>query len=176
MVLRLCGQSTNFQTPISVRPSNSSVNTANHLSLSVEDIASLKEFGTSWNICMSTSFIFPCEGPGCDCLCSCAFVGRNEYRGVGGCNGAVSMSGIGVLELLGTQGGAIGGLRCLVLWDLFNVDPDAGRPGLGGLVGGWARLAKSSPDESDSLSDSGIWRSLIHARTNFVAFDSFAGN
>ena len=32
------------------------------------------------------------------------------------------------------------------------MDPDAGRPGLGGLVGGWARLTKSSPDESDSLS------------------------
>ena len=33
--------------------------------------------------------------------------------------------------------------------------PNAGRPGIGGLVGGWARLTKSSPNESDSLSDSG---------------------
>ena len=54
-----------------------------------------------------------------------------------------SPSGKGVLELLGAQGGAIGGLRGLTLWDLCKVDPDAGRPGLGGLVGGWARLTKS---------------------------------
>ena len=44
------------------------------------------------------------------------------------------------------------------------MDPDAGRPWLGGLVGGWARLTKSSPNELDSLSDSGIWLSLNRNR------------
>ena len=49
--------------------------------------------------------------------------------------------------------------------------------GLGcGLVGGWARLTKSSPDESDSLSDSGNWQSLNGARIDCVNFNSFAGN
>ena len=48
--------------------------------------------------------------------------------------------------------------------------------GLGcGLVGGWARLTRSSPDESDSLSDSGIWQSLDGAGIDCVNFDSFAG-
>ena len=70
------------------------------------------------------------------------------------------MSSKGALEPLGGRGGAMGVLRGLALWDPLGVDPDAGRPRLGGLVGGWARLTKSSPDESDSLSDSGIWQSL----------------
>ena len=82
------------------------------------------------------------------------------------------MSGKGVLELLSAQGRAMGGLRGLVLWDPHKVDPNAGRPGLGG----WARLTKSSPDESDSLSDSGIWQSLNGAGTEHVSFNFFAGN
>ena len=86
------------------------------------------------------------------------------------------MSGKGALELLSAHGGAMGGLRGLTFWDLNGVDPDAGRPGLGSLVGGWARLTRSSPDESDSLSESGIWWSLNGARTNCVDFNSFAGN
>ena len=86
------------------------------------------------------------------------------------------MSGKGVLELLGACGGAMGGLRGLALWDPHGVDPDAGRPGLGGLVGGWARLTKSSPNESDLLSDSGIWQSLNGPGINSVNFNSFTGN
>ena len=70
----------------------------------------------------------------------------------------------------------MGELRCLTLWHPCGGDPDAGRPGVGGLVGGWARLTRSSPDESDLLSDSGIWRSLSCARINCVDFNSFAGN
>ena len=70
------------------------------------------------------------------------------------------MSGKGALEPRGACGGAMGGLGGLELWDLMFDDPNAGRPGLGGLVGGWARLTKSSPDESDSVSDSGIWQLL----------------
>ena len=85
------------------------------------------------------------------------------------------MSGKGVLEPLGAQGRAMGGLKGLALWDLSIADPDAGGPGLGGLVGGWARLTKSSPDESDSLSDSGIWWPLDGAGTDCVDFNSFAG-
>ena len=86
------------------------------------------------------------------------------------------MSGKGALKPLGAWGGAMGGLGGLALWDLGAVDPNAGRPGLGGLLGGWARLTKSSPNESDSLSDSGIWWSLNGARTDCVNFNSFAGN
>ena len=118
--------------------------------------------------------MFPYEDPACGCLCSCAFVGWNEYRGTGGCNSAVSVSGKGVLEPLGAHGGEMGGFKGPALWG--HVDPDAGWPGLGGLVGAWARLTRSSPDESDSLSDSGIWQSLNGARTNCVSFDSFTGN
>ena len=45
-----------------------------------------------------------------------------------------------------------------------------------GLVGGWARLTKSSPNESDLLSDSGIWWSHNGTRTNCVDLNSFTGN
>ena len=85
------------------------------------------------------------------------------------------MSGKGALDPCGAQGGARGGLRGLTLWDGCAVCPDAGRPGLGGLVGGWARLTKSSPNESDSLSDSGIWWSLNGTRVDCANFNSFAG-
>ena len=85
------------------------------------------------------------------------------------------MSGRGVLDALGAQGGAMGGLRGLALWEPRGVDPDADRPGLGGLVGGWARLTRSSPDESESLSDSEIWWLLNDARTDCVSFNSFTG-
>ena len=47
--------------------------------------------------------------------------------------------------------------------------------GVGGFVGGWARVTKSSPNESDSLSDSGIWWSLDGARIGCANFNSFAG-
>ena len=43
-------------------------------------------------------------------------------------------------------------------------------------LGGWAGFAKSSPNESDSLSDSGIWWSLNGTRIDCVDLDSFAGN
>ena len=80
------------------------------------------------------------------------------------------MSGKGALDPRGTlgkdgdEGPALGG-----------VCPDAVWPGLSGVLGGWARLTKSSPDESDSLSDSGILRSLDGTRIDCVIFDSFAG-
>ena len=119
--------------------------------------------------------MFPLDDPACSCCCSRAFVKWNEYQGVGGCNGAVPMSGMGVLEPRGAQGGARGGLRGLALWDLGTVDPDADRPGLGGQLGGWARLTRSSPNEPDSLSDSGIWWSLNGTRIDCVNFNSFAG-
>ena len=115
--------------------------------------------------------MFPLDDPACGCHCSHAFVGWNEYRGAGGCDGAVSVSGKGVLEPHGALGkGGLGGLILCVL------GPDAVRPGLIGLVGGWARLTRSSPDESDSLSDSGIWWSLDGTRIDCVNFNSFAGN
>ena len=81
------------------------------------------------------------------------------------------MSGKDALEPHESLGkGRLGGL---VLWEL---GPNAVSPGLGGLMGGWARLTRSSPNESDSLSDSGIWQLLKDARIDCVNFNSFAGN
>ena len=51
-------------------------------------------------------------------------------------------------------------------------DPDADWPGLGGRGEEWAGMTSSSPDASDSLSDSEIGRSFVDACL-FVA--SFAG-
>ena len=127
-------------------------------------------------MCINASLIFLYEDPACGCHCSHAFVGWNKYQGAGGCDRAVSMSGKGALEPLSAWGGAMGGLGGLALWDCVLDDPDAGRPGLDGLVAGWATLTKSSPDESDLLSDSGIWWSLNGAGTNCVDLNSFAGN
>ena len=81
------------------------------------------------------------------------------------------MSGKGALEPRGALGK--GGLGDPVLW---GFGPGAVWPGVGGLSGGWARLTRSSPDESDSLSDSGIWRLLNGAGINCVNFDLFTGN
>ena len=50
------------------------------------------------------------------------------------------------------------------------------RPGLGGLVGGWAGMTSSNPELSDSLSDSEIGWPLDGARFDFVNFTSFTGN
>ena len=50
---------------------------------------------------------------------------------------------------------------------------DADWPGLGGCGGGWAGVTNSSPDLSDSLSDSEIGRSFMDARFFFA---SCAGN
>ena len=50
---------------------------------------------------------------------------------------------------------------------------DADWPGLGGRGGGWAGVTNSSPDSSDSLSDSEIDGSFMDARFFFA---SFAGN
>ena len=43
-------------------------------------------------------------------------------------------------------------------------------------MGGWARLTRSGPNESDSLSDSGIWKLLNGARVGCANFISFTGN
>ena len=57
------------------------------------------------------------------------------------------MSGKGVLDPCGALCGAKGGLGGLAHWDSCTDCPDAGRPGLGGLLGGWARLTRSNPNE-----------------------------
>ena len=46
-------------------------------------------------------------------------------------------------------------------------------PGLGGLEEDWAGMTRSSPDVSDSLSDSEIGKSFCNAR---FLFTSFTGN
>ena len=60
-------------------------------------------------------------------------------------------------------------------WVIANVfcDPDADWPGLYGLGEVWAGVTISSPDSSDSLSDSEIGRSFVDA---WFLFASFAGN
>ena len=83
----------------------------------------------------------------------------------------VSVSGRGGLDAHRALGkGGLGGIAC------WGFDPDAVWPGVGGLVGGWARLTRSSPNESDLLSDSGIWQLLNGTGINCVNVDSFAGN
>ena len=52
-------------------------------------------------------------------------------------------------------------------------DPDADWPGLGGHGEEWAGMTSSSPDWSESLSDSEIGRSFENA---WFLFASFAGN
>ena len=85
------------------------------------------------------------------------------------------MSGKGALEPCGAWGGERGGLRGIACWGCNTGCPNADRPGLGGLMGGWARLTRSSPNESDLLSDSGSWWSLNGARVGCANFNSFAG-
>ena len=65
----------------------------------------------------------------------------------------------------------MGGFRW-VITDGF-CDPDADWPGMGGLGEEWAGMTSSSPNLSESLSDSEIGRSFIDAWL-FVA--SFTGN
>ena len=105
--------------------------------------------------------------PTCGSLAKHCFVGQSEYWGVGGCSGAVSTYGSANV-LHGTGGGAAGGNIAGQL--------SADWPGLGGLVGGWASLTKSSPNESDSLSNSGSWWSLKDARSDCVSIISITGN
>ena len=52
-------------------------------------------------------------------------------------------------------------------------DPSANWPGLGGRGEGWVGVTSSSPDWSDSLSDSEIGRSFDYA---WLLVASFAGN
>ena len=106
--------------------------------------------------------MLPVDAPACGCCCSRALVGQNEYQSTRGSKGA--------FEPCGALGK--GGLEGLTLWE---VCPDAVWPGVSGLVGGWARLARSKHDESDLLMGSEIWRSLNGAGIDCVNFDSFAG-
>ena len=92
--------------------------------------------------------MFDVDDPGCGCLCSLAFVLRSEYQGATGGIGADPVSGKGVWGLLGACG--IGGLGGLARWEL---GPNAVWCGVGGFAGGWARVTRSSPDESESLSE-----------------------
>ena len=72
-----------------------------------------------------------------------------------GGSGALTTPGKDLREPYGAKGGARGGLGGPDSWDCIAGCPNADWPGLGGLVGGWARLTRSSPDESDSLSEFG---------------------
>ena len=149
MVLQLSGRSTNFQTPISVSPSNSSWEVASHFSLSSDLIASWYELGASWNIFTSMVLIVSPEGWGWQADHS--FVGWREYRGMGGSDRAGNWPDPDGCELGGTAGGATVGFSWVGIWDLVGLDADW--PGLGGLGEDWAGMTSSSPELSDSLSD-----------------------
>ena len=56
----------------------------------------------------------------------------------------------------------MGGFGWVCFWDLVGLNAD--RPGLGGLGEGWAGMTNSSPNVSDSLSDSEIGRSFCDAQ------------
>ena len=109
------------------------------------------------------------EVPACGCLFVRAFVCHNEYRGVGGCCGAVSTSGR-FLCLHGNGGGAIG--WCSSDTDVCCVD----QPGLGGLVGGWASLTRSSPGVLESLFNKEIVWLLTGTSVGCANEVSFAGD
>ena len=117
----------------------------------------------------------------CACLSSLPLVGWKEYWGVGGCSGAVSMSGNA--EVLHGNAGSAAGSKTgdTIRGDItgpLDVDTAGGadQPGLGGLVGGWASLTRSSPNESDLLSDSENWWLLNGTRSGCASIISFAGN
>ena len=127
-------------------------------------------------MCIKTLLILLVEGPAWLPLINCSLVGWSEYQGVRGFSGAVSLSGKGLVVPFGASGGERGMPWGIDSWDNGVCCLDADRPGLGGLVGDWARLTKSNPNELDSLSDSGIWWLLNGARVDCVNFISFAGN
>ena len=113
--------------------------------------------------------MLPWEGPACCCLSVYALVCCNEYQGVSGNSGAVSTSG-NSLCCHGNGGGTMG--ICGIDTGHACVD----WPGLGGLVGGWASLTRSSPSESDSMSDKEIIQLLSGTGVDRVNWVSFAGN
>ena len=159
MVLWLLRQSTSFQTPISVSPLNSSWEVASHLSLSSEFIASQYELGTSWNIFANIALMFSPEGWVWQAKHS--FVGCREYCGVGSSSLAGGWPGLEGCARGGTTCGAMGEFRWVYFWDPDGLDADW--PGLGGLGHDWAGMTSSSPDVSDSLSDSEIGGSFSDA-------------
>ena len=94
-------------------------------------------------------------------------MGHREYRGVGTSGPAGGGPDLEGCTPYGTAGGAMGGFR----WVCFFGDADW--PGLGGLGHDWAGMTSSSPDVSDSLSDSEIGGSFSDAR---LIVASFTGN
>ena len=169
MVLQSFGQSTNFQTPISVSPSNSSCKAASHLSLSSEFIASWYELGTSWNIFAKIALMFSPEGWGW--WAKCSIVECKGYCGVGtSCPAGGGPDPEGCAPSW-TAGGAMGGFGWVCFWDPDGLNADW--PGLGCCEGDGAGMTSSSPDVSDLLSDSEIGGSFFDAQ---FLFTSFAGN
>ena len=122
----------------------------------------------SWNICIKTLLILSIWS---------LFVWMKRTSRCWGSSGAVSASGNADV-LHGTGGGATGGaLQGDIAGPLgAGTAVVAGWPGLGGLVGGWTNLTRSSPDESDSLSDSWNWWSFSDVISGCAKIVSFAGN
>ena len=173
MVLWSLGWSTNFQTPISVKPLNSSCDVAHYFSPSSEFNASWYELGASWNMCIKILLILSLEG--CGRWANCSLVGQKEYCGLGGSGIAGPWPDLEGCAPVGTTG-AMGGFRRVCDWGCFTVCLDADWPGLGGHVGGWAGMTRSSPEWSDSLLDSEIGWLLDGTRFDFFNIISFTWN
>ena len=137
MVFQSWGRSTNFQTPISVSPSNSSWEAASHLLLSSKLIASRYELGTSWNIFANIALILSPEGWGW--WANRSLVGQREYWGWGSSQ-AGSWPNLEGCTPCGTTGGALGGSGEFVIEILMvsmQIDLGwvvSGKVGLGWLV------------------------------------------
>ena len=169
MVLWSLGRSTSFQTHISVKPLNFSWEAVSHFLLSSEFNTSWYEFGVSWNIFINIVLMLSPEG--WSWWANHSFVAWREYHGLGGSGIAGPWPDPGGCTPCGTAGGAMGGFRWVCFCDL-----NADRPGLSGLEGGWAGVTISSPELSDSLSDSEIGGAFKDTQFNFVNFTSFTGN
>ena len=173
MVLQSLGWSINLKTPISVKPSNTSWEVS-HLSLSAKFNTSWYELGASWNMLINILLILSPEDGSWQANCS--LVGQREYHGLGGLDTAGTWPDLEGYAPVGIHGGTMGEFGWVCIWGFCAVCINADRAGLGDLVGGWAGLTSSSPDVSDSLSDSEIGGLLNGTRFHFVNITSFAGN
>ena len=147
IVLQFFGLWTNFQMPISIRPSYSSSIAFHHCSNSDEFITSQNKLGTSLNsliidhigwssILFKVLMMWPESSHG-----------HNEYWGVG----AVPMSGKGTCDPPGGAGGITGWGSCA-----FGVDC----PGLVGPISGWSRVTSPGSESKSGFSSLRNWLSL----------------
>ena len=169
MVLQSCGRFTNFQTPISVKPLNSSWEVASHLSLFSEFNASWYELGASWNMLINTELILSPEG-----WCWWAnqpLVRQREYRGVGGSGIAGPWPDPEGCMPGGTTGGAMGGFAFEISMQIGQGWVALKEVGLGWLVPVPMYLIHYQIQKLAGHSEvpvSTLWISLLSQETEFL--------